>query len=105
MGRRCGDTESAWAGLGEDDPRDLAELAADFIHERAACLAVRFAPLIALAQQGFDAGRGGRDELLRPPVEPMLFRLAGLGPSCSDVLVEIVERAGGETAVDQPQRM
>jgi thiosulfate/3-mercaptopyruvate sulfurtransferase len=99
------DTESNRSGLGQHDPGDVAQFAADLIHERKARLAVRLAALMALAEQRLDACRGRVDQPFGPALEPALAAFPGAAPSGRHLGIEVVSRTGAEPAVDQPQRM
>ena len=103
MGRRPGDAEGDWAGLGEDDSGNLAKLAPDLLHQRFTGERVRLASLLAFGQQGFHSRGSGADEPLRTLVEAALPCLACIVPGLGNVTVAF--GACGEAAIDQPKRM
>src|SRR5206468_6395145 len=102
MGRRPGDSESAWSRLSEDDPGDLLKLAADLLHQCLAGRAVRLAALMPLPQQSLYARGGAAYQLRRAAVEPALLRFAHLRPDSGDVVVDIASGFRRKTAVDEP---
>ena len=105
MGRGPRDSESAWAGLGKNDARDLAKLAADLGDQCLTRQVVRFALLLALAQQRFDARSSHPDQPRGAAVEAASARLTRLRPGSCNTLVEVVLRAVAKAAIDQPKRV
>ena len=62
MGFRSPDPEDYGARLSENDAGDLAKLAADFVDQRSAGLAVRLTTFMANSKQGLDPGRSLSDK-------------------------------------------
>src|SRR5689334_14076645 len=84
---------------------DVAELAADLVHQGLAGEHVRFATFVPLAEQGLDSRRSGAYQARRAAVEVALPSLAYAVPRIRDILIEVAFGPRGKSTVDQAQRM
>lgn len=106
MGCRPGDPQSARASLGEDDPGDFGELAADLGDHRLGRFTVGAAAFLSLGEQGFDARCSGLDQAAGTAVEQLLPCFAGRIPTVGqDFVVRRIRSWTGTERLDQAKRV
>ena len=106
MGSRPCNAQSDRPSLTQDDSRDFAELAANFLGERLACLSVGLASFLPLKQKSFNPGGRCSDHPRRASLEQILPRSACAVPCGGDdfIVGKVRLRAVGER-LDQPKRV
>ncbi len=106
MGCRSGYPEGNRACLGENDPGNVLEFAADQFDKRLARRGVRLAAFLPFDQQGLYARCSRAHHSLRPAIEEVPPGFTSAMPSADDRLVvrEVGSRPGAEW-LDQPKRM